>query len=286
MQADSYLNLRLEQFLDAITDKKIVYQFTTFGAFSNIKGTLPELYSFASQGDIETRRKLEQLLVDKKEYKVDFELSDIEIFNYLEKITSNFDEVKTKIVLHDIEVYYSMDFMERIMAESSRIYKENEWEIPLITVVAPLFDKEKYEVPDFEKMLKKTHPVSGFTISNVISLLKQKLKHTHKSKTEKETDNTETNILNDFPEIFKPGGYKLFCLLNEKYTKDNKAKKTKFSNIYHFLEYNNNLNCSQLEYIAFIKSEYQITLSKIYPKTLKYEDTIQSLLQRYSVGQI
>ena len=262
MGKTSYLNLRLGQFLDAITDKKKVYQFTTFGTSSNITGTLPELYSFISQFNIETRQKLEQLIKDKKEYEVDFELNDIEIYNYLEKTTSNFDEVKTKIILRDIEVYYSMDFRERIEAESSKIFNENKWEIPLITVVAPLFNKGEYETPNIEKMLKKTHPVSGFTISKVISLLKQKLETTQKVKDEKENNITETKD-NPHKRIFKESKhFELFEHLRKQVTKNELAE---FSFIYWVMFQDSFIDegVKSMEFINWLSKTYEIELTEL-----------------------
>lgn len=89
----------------------------------------------------------------------------------------------------------------------------------------------------------------------------------------------------DFPEIFKKGGYRVFMLLNEKYTKSDKKLPSKYSYLFHYLKYEGLLNCTQLEYIDFIKREYKITLSKIQPETYKYGDDIQPLLMRYHKGQ-
>ena len=89
---------------------------------------------------------------------------------------------------------------------------------------------------------------------------------------------------NPFPQIFKDfNAYTLFIYLNDEYTKDNNRPKTKYSNIFRYLQYENRLLCSQLEYIDFIKNEYNIKLSKIYDKTLKYDDIIKPILQELTM---
>jgi hypothetical protein len=92
----------------------------------------------------------------------------------------------------------------------------------------------------------------------------------------------ETELIqNDFSEIFTEGGFNKFCLLNDKYTKDNKSLKAKYSNLFHYFSYKALLNCTQKEYIDFINKNYGVKMSKILPKTNKYSDTIQPLLIRY-----
>ena len=296
MANEDYLNLRLEQFLDSITDKKNIYQVSCLDEDVTIEGTLSEfksLFSNVSKSNIEKGQKLNQLLQNKQEYAVDFELNDIEIYNYLEKITSSFDPEKTRIVLFDIEVYYNMDFRERIIKESYELFIENDWEIPKIKNPYPIKikDIEIIEITDIDKMLHKTHPFQEFSIKRAMYLLEKKLKE-NVNKTESNNSNVlkaseqiENNSLNDFPEIFKDTGYQVFIQLNEKYQKNNKSLRTKFSNLFHFLEYSELLRCTQKEYIEFIKQNFNVTLSKILPKTAKYEDVIQPLLMKYHKGQ-
>jgi len=186
MANEDYLNLRLKQFLDAITDKKKVYQLTTDKGFE-IEGTLSELKDLITKYDIETRNKFLPQLKNVQEYAVPFELHDIDIYNYLEKTTSNFDPVKTKIVLFDIEVYYNMDFMERITEESYNEYQKNSWEIPKMKNPFPIKikDKEILEIPDIDKMLRKTHFFERFSIKRAMSLLQEKLERPEKQQSEK-----------------------------------------------------------------------------------------------------
>ncbi len=277
MANEDYLNLRLNQFLDSITNKKKQFELTVDN--QKIFGTLTEIQSFISTCSNELRKKLEPLFKDATEYEVEYELSDIEIYNYLENVTSNFDELKTKIVLRDVEVYYTMDFLERIHSESIKIYRQEGWEIPVIKY-EPTGKFKGITMPDYDKMGKKTHPFEDFNILRVKSILNKKLEKVKDESVELEQINE-----NLFPEIFKEKGYDLFCFLNEKYTKDDNSRKAKYSNLFWFLEYEDLLNCTQLEYIKFISSEYNETMSKIQPKTTKYYDTIQPLLKRYWKGQ-
>lgn len=102
---------------------------------------------------------------------------------------------------------------------------------------------------------------------------------------DEKSETKKTISENDFPEIFKNDGCQVFWLLNEKYQNSNKKLKAKYSNLYHYLKYEDLLRCTQLEYIEFIKEQFGVEMSKILPKTLKYEDDIQSLLMKYHKGQ-
>lgn len=79
-------------------------------------------------------------------------------------------------------------------------------------------------------------------------------------------------------EIFKETGEELFNYLNENYTKDNKHCPTKYSNIWRFMDYQQLLICDKKEYIKFIKSEFNVTMSKILNQQFKYKDNIEPLL--------
>jgi hypothetical protein len=294
-----YLNLRLEQFLDAITDKKMTYQLTVSDSDFTIEGTLSEINDFISKCNLKTRRELMPLMADKKEFEIDFEFHQIEIYNYLEKITSGFEEVKTKMVLNDIEVYYSMEFLERIYLESTDIYNNENWEIPKIEL--PKNDLHKYlenklniEMKyriDYESMIKKTHLFDSMNIMFAISTLKKELEKNNHTEPEnkntsriKSNQNTQSKAINKFPEIFHSGGYELFCYLNENYKGDNNSPVTKYSNLFRFLKYENKTLCTNEKYVAFIKSEYELKLSKILPETLKYTDKTQSVLTQIRIN--
>jgi hypothetical protein len=90
-----------------------------------------------------------------------------------------------------------------------------------------------------------------------------------------------TNNKLEYPlNIFKD--YKscqLFKYISTEYN-NGKFEKTKYINIYHFLNDRGNiLICTQKEYITFIDKEFEISISKITPKTdFKYEDKIEPQL--------
>lgn len=86
---------------------------------------------------------------------------------------------------------------------------------------------------------------------------------------------------NSFPEIFKDGIEEIFYYLEEKYTRDNKSPKAKYSNLYHFLDCRELLVCTQLEYIKFVKGKRGCELSKIQPQSFKYKDKVFGSLERY-----
>jgi hypothetical protein len=83
-----------------------------------------------------------------------------------------------------------------------------------------------------------------------------------------------------FPEIFREKGYELFKYLNSNYVGDDKVEKAKYSNLFHFLKYEQILLCSQDMYIQFIEKECKVKMSKILPESFKYKDKIQSILIR------
>jgi len=114
---------------------------------------------------------------------------------------------------------------------------------------------------------------------------KKKFERTKRSQIPNESEILANNSLNDFPKIFKDDGYGVFIQLNEKYQNNNKKLPTKYSNLFHYLKYSDLLRCQQNEYIDFIKQEYNVNLSKIYPQTYKYKNDIQPLLMKYHKGQ-
>lgn len=91
---------------------------------------------------------------------------------------------------------------------------------------------------------------------------------------------TSTNdVENEYPQYFSDYCYSLLLYLNERY--ETTKLRTKYSNIFHFLKYCEIMECTQLEYIDFVKMKYNIPLSKILNKSLKYLDTIQPKLLRF-----
>ena len=83
-----------------------------------------------------------------------------------------------------------------------------------------------------------------------------------------------------FPQIFNEGAYDLFCYLDTEYTNNNKMLKAKYSQLFHFLTYEQLIICTQLEYIKFIANEKGETMSKILGPNFKYTHTILPLFSR------
>ena len=97
------------------------------------------------------------------------------------------------------------------------------------------------ENPDNVMVVSSLHLLGAWVlIRDNLKLLKKELENNANTEPEKETNKSELNEnphpkpLNKFPEIFHPGGYELFCYLNENYTRDNKTLLTKYSNLFHF----------------------------------------------------
>ena len=149
-----------------------------------------------------------------------------------------------------------------------------------------LKQKELLELKYIE--LRKLEYIELRKLERELKLKQQKEIQKSKLQTEKKIEPLETienNSINDFPEIFAETGFQTFKMLNEKYKKDNKKLKAKYSNLFWFLKKEDLLKCTQLEYIDFINENYSVKLSKILPQTAKYEDIIQPLLMRYLAGQ-
>ena len=147
------------------------------------------------------------------------------------------------------------------------------------------------ENPDNVMVVSSLHLLGAWVlIRDNLKLLKKELENNANTEPEKETNKSELNEnphpkpLNKFPEIFHPGGYELFCYLNENYKGDNNSPVTKYSNLFRFLKYENKTLCTNEKYVAFIKSEYELKLSKILPETLKYTDKTQSVLTQIRIN--
>ena len=85
---------------------------------------------------------------------------------------------------------------------------------------------------------------------------------------------------NPYPELFSEESYKLFVYLDDNYKRDNKGLKAKYSFIYHYLKYVNEILGTQDLFIEFIEKEYGVKLSKIQPKHYKYYNEIKPVLSR------
>jgi hypothetical protein len=140
------------------------------------------------------------------------ELTGVEIYNYLNKITGNFNPEQTQKALKDIDVYYHMEFLERINDESIKLFAKNGWEIPYKACPKPelndnMTEKQKAfitnfpdKLPDYEKMIKKTHPYTGYSLYEAIKILKNKVKEPKKEQIKgfqsKLTDEQITSLYN------------------------------------------------------------------------------------------
>jgi hypothetical protein len=194
---NNYVDLTLYEFLDAITNKKIVYYITikgegesdeAFGDKQTLIDVLTEIVSkHHEDSDNPFIKGLERVineLREKDEY-VFSELNDIEIYNYLDHITKGFDIERVKLVLWDIDVYYNMDFLERINEESMNEFKRNGWKIPIVEKHTEKLKSGKvFEIgssPDYKKMTARTHMCASWNIDRAINMLKKKLNYKGKN---------------------------------------------------------------------------------------------------------
>jgi hypothetical protein len=150
---------------------------------------------------------------------------------------------------------------------------------------------KKLGIVEKNKTLLKEYKKTYDSINDIRCFVQEKLKIKYQeiltsSNLNHIENNDKTESTKDFPEIFTEGNYNKFVLLNEKYKKDNKSLKAKYSNIYHFMDYEDMLCCTQSEYIDFIVvQKFTDNISKIQPQTNKYKDIIKPLLMRYLKGQ-
>jgi hypothetical protein len=90
----------------------------------------------------------------------------------------------------------------------------------------------------------------------------------------------ESSPSKKYLQYFKERGYDLFCYLATEFTKDDKCPKTKYSNLFHFLKYEQLIICTQVEYLKMIEEQMGVKLSKIFPTNFKYDETIHPILTR------
>ena len=203
----SYLELTLHEFLDTITNKRIVYKYEmkpsmnegdesdTFighkddliNGFKKMTANLRAVEN-PDTNTIETLKSFDNIISDlsaSDDYYFD-ELTDIEVYNYLDTITKGFDPERVKLILWDIDVYYNMEYLERIDEESMNKFLKNGWEIPYVDKrILQLENGKTFETggyPDYEKMREKTHIADGWSIMRAISILKKKLKEEENTK--------------------------------------------------------------------------------------------------------
>ncbi|MBW6536530.1 MAG: hypothetical protein K0B11_16080 [Mariniphaga sp.] len=112
--------------------------------------------------------------------------------------------------------------------------------------------------------------------SSLLNSIEKTLKYYNHVKQEPETPEPENKFLN----IFKEGGYELFCYLNENYTRHDKQLPTKYSNLYRFLDYEQFIVGTQDQYKDFIKGKFGIKFSKVTKGNYTYTDNVFNLLTR------
>ncbi len=198
-----------------------------------------------------------------------YKYSEIELINYLENVTGVFDKERTKVVLDYVYSYYGLEFIERAKSESEQIYKENGWQIPMTEIVTRLKPNSNQisvrNVVNVDEMREKTHGYQETLILDVIRILRDKIN------VDIVPDNKETN---SYPLIFKDGKFDLFTKIKDEYITKESGAKAKLCELYHYFSDKDWLLCSQLEYIDFIKEEYEVKLSKILPRTFHYNEKV------------
>lgn len=105
----------------------------------------------------------------------------------------------------------------------------------------------------------------------------------HNSSIENNTFKNENSIP---PELFTPEGEEIFLYLKNKYQSDNKFLPTKFSNIYRVMDEFNFIIGTQDQYKNYIKSEFDVTLSKIMNNEYKESNKFQEKRKPYLIQLI
>lgn len=187
-----YLDLNLYEFLDAITDKEIVYELTFEDSedptgFSKLIGTKKQHLEFLDElikeyGTSEGYQKLYRDMDQREPYTFNEDLGEIEVYDYLEHKTNNFDENKTRIVLNEIDCYHMMDYSERIYDKGIDYYKKHNIDLPMEESFNPISQKKEWHV-NHKEVRKQGDPFGGWRITRAMTILKDKLKITGPSST-------------------------------------------------------------------------------------------------------
>jgi hypothetical protein len=181
------------------------------------------------------------------------EISEDEIYDYIENFTDQFKEAKLKLLLHYILCH---------------LYRnEGPLKGSVDTEVISHSNESYFEIPE-----NRSYPEN---LNVFIEKIMQRIRIESQGLMAPE---------GLFPQIFIEGGFILFFRLVMKYTKDDKSPVAKFSNLYHFFKYEQILTCTQLEYISFIESHYDLKMSKIMPANHKYTEVIKPMLERMLRG--
>ena len=124
---------------------------------------------------------------------------------------------------------------------------------------------------------EKSYPTSYFSLIQPIFELKEWYESTKDS-----LRNSKGRMISDevdfVPSIFHDKKtYELFLYLVNRY--DNDKPKSKFSYLFHFIkEIQGDYSIPNIQYIKFVKKEFDVEISKIQPKTNTYTDSIHGRL--------
>ena len=239
----------------------------------------------------------------------------------LEIIQSKRKEVQEKIKEVGIKSHYAVDlYMQHLDIECKKEFNGLPFYLPLIPDDTSIFKVEIIRFPDAEEGYIEVDHVECALINaqkaaeesilwiifyseledmeeevkeemngdqkNVIVERSSTVKETGEELKIEKSDETllQVNgilVSSKYLQIFKKGGYEIFCYLQIEYTLDDHSPVAKYSYIYHFLAYEQLITArSQAKYIEFIKETYGINMSKIFPKTDKFNDDILHLLSQ------
>jgi len=185
----NYLDLTLFEFLSVITRWDDVFEMEILyvskektDCYLKMEGTLKEFTDFTQFTDapIELKKSILRSVLETKNKIFNKDLSDIEIYNYLQNLTDNFNKDKTKKILEDVVITRDM-YSAHLEYESMEIYKKNNWEIPYdemkkTDILKNIETQGKtFFIPNYKKMLAKTHLLAFYDIDKIINLLERKL---------------------------------------------------------------------------------------------------------------
>lgn len=220
----------------------------------------------------------------------DQELSEVDIYEYVENLTDKFNETKLKMLLRDMlnylhheEIQFEKptgndtlyDYTENINQDrlgeqndahgSFTVKAENKHIIPETDTVYP--SESFFKSSENERIPEHLNPI--------IEKIMQRIRIESQGLTIPE---------NHFPHLFIEGGFILFFRLAMKYTIDDNSPVSKFSNLFHFFKYEQILTCTQVEYISFIDSHYDLKMSRILSAGTRYHEIVKPMLEHLLRG--
>lgn len=220
----------------------------------------------------------------------DQELSEVDIYEYVENFTDKFNETKVKLLLHDMLHYLRQEDVPQktsVMVDTLYDYPPNINHDGLgeqNDVHGDFVLKAEHKPNSDETDTSNTHnSLSG-------NPLKEEIPERLNPIIEKIMQRIRIESLglftpeNRFPHLFIEGGFILFFRLAMKYTIDDNSPSSKFSNLFHFFKYEQILTCTQVEYLAFIESHYDLKMSKVLPASTRYHELVRPMLERILRG--